>query len=144
MENIPSFIKQIDGEYAVLPLKYANSILGNKQNVYDLTLEEGWELPDFACRAISIKYLLKVLDGKVFRIQRSQVNRYSIIKERWSKLDLMRWIEERLPQGTELGFAPESLPDYRWLLNISFTIDPNMPVFSGIQAEEKMVKIPYR
>lgn len=144
MENYPSFIKQIDGEYAVIPLKYANCILGNKKNIYDMTADEGWELPEYTSRAISVKYLLKVLEGLVFRIQRSQVQRYSITKERWSKFDLIRWIEQKLPEKTELGFTPESLPDYRWLLNVAYTIDPNMPVFTGIEENEKLVKIPFR
>lgn len=118
--------------------------MGNKQNLYNIVKSEGWELPEFRSRAITTDYLFSVLGGTVFRIQSNEIRRYSVIKHKWSKIDLLIWLENNIGNHEKLGMSSDHLPDERWLYNVCYTLNPNIQCFTGLQENEKLVMLPLR
>jgi hypothetical protein len=147
---IPSFIVEVRDGYAKMPLRYANLIIGNKQNLHRLVSDEGWYLPKKDSRCCTSKlfnlyrYLFDVMGGWVFRIQQSQVKFCLNEKKRWSKIDIVAFIETRLLNNITLGFTIENLPNRDWLINVLFTLDSNHEVFTGTGEIEKLVEIPMK
>lgn len=45
-------------------------------------------------------------------------------------------------QPKSLGFTPTALPDRRWILNIAFTLLPNLEIFTGGNKIDDIVGIP--
>lgn len=94
--SLPSFITSIQNGFANMPLKFANLVLGNKKNLWRLTMEEGWYLPAYESRSITTDYLFKVLNNQVFRVKCTDIRTHIIEKVKWSKLDLVCYIDNRL------------------------------------------------
>ena len=49
-QDLPNFIVSYNETTARMPIEYANSILGSKANLYEMTLSEGWYLPELEAR----------------------------------------------------------------------------------------------
>ena len=142
--NLPSFVKSVHGENALIPLKFANCILSSKKNLYKIISEDGWFIPDYKSRAINSKYLFNTLAGTIFRIKQSEIRRHPIIKLKFAKIDLICIIKDRLGNQEELGYDIEHQPDHDYLYDLCFTLDPTLQCFTGIESDDKMVLIPIK
>lgn len=141
-QSLPNFIIGINNGFATLPISYANCILGDKKNLSNMVLKEGFYLPEFGSRCITTSYLFEVISLRVFNIRRDQVNRYLVEKQRWPKIDLLTLLEQRYVRDIKLGFDLEHMPDRQWLLNVIHTFDPQCEIFNGCKTTEKLVEIP--
>ena len=142
--QIPKFILSIQNGFAQMPISYANLILGNKQNLYRLVMEEGYYLPKSDSRCCTARYLFDVMAGSVFRILVKDIRISLEQKKKWPKIDLICHIEQNFLNGQKFGFGPEKLPDRQWITNVLYTFDPNHEIFSGVRNLEKIVEIPIR
>jgi hypothetical protein len=141
-QGYPYFILGIENGMAMMTLKAANGILGNKENFYRLVQEEGFFLPALSSRAVTNDYLRGVLSGKVYQFRTDQIRTPPKPKKEWSKIEMLTFIQSRLGQERELGFGPNNIPDNEFLLAVCFTLDPNLEIFTGIKEAEEIVQIP--
>jgi hypothetical protein len=142
--TLPKFIVEIKDGFAKMPIKYANYILGSKHNLYRLVIEEGWYLPKEESRCCNTKYLFDVMSGRIFRIQQNNVKSCFGEKLKWSKLDILSYLQSKYLGGMEFGFSVENLPNREWLVNILFTYEPSHELFTGSGEIEKLVEIPIK
>lgn len=143
MDNWPKFILNVQDGCAFMTQKAANGVLGSKENMYRLVDEDGWFLPALKTRAITTDYLMKVVKGEVFRIQKNQLINPPSEKKVWSKIDLIAWISERC-SPLPLGVTPTKLPDRRWLVSIAYGYDHNLEIFTGTQPNDVIVSLPLK
>ena len=111
-QNLPNFIVSVQNGWAKMSLKHANCILGSKANFYHMVKEEGFYLPSENSRCITTDYLFNVTNGSIFRILRKDVNFYTTIRNKWSKIDIVTWLETCAHLNVSLGFTIDKLPDY--------------------------------
>lgn len=138
----PPYIKAINNGMASLTLTSANAILGSKQNLHRLVIEEGFFIPSLSSRAITNQYLMGVLGGIYQQFRINQIRNPPKPKREWSKIDMISFITSRLGNQTQLGFGPTTLPDKDFLVTISYNLDPNIEMFTGVDSEEDIVQIP--
>jgi hypothetical protein len=127
-----------------MPLRHTNLILGSKSNLYRLVQDEGYYLLSEESRCVTTQYLFSVLSGSVFRILRKDVNFYSHIKLKWSKIDILSWLEDSAVFQVPLGFTADKLPNYDFLVNLLYTVNREHEMFTGTREVEKLVEIPLK
>lgn len=142
--DLPGFIVSCENGWAKMPLRYANLILGSKTNLYRLVKEEGWFIPKQEARASTVKYLLEVVQGACFRIKQTDVKPYTTERTKWSKLDILSYLQSKHLLNVRLGFTIENLPDRNWLLSVLHTIEPSHEIFSGTSECDKYVDVPLK
>ena len=142
--NLLKFIMSCKDGYATMSIRYANLILGNKQNLYRLVSEEGYYLPRYDSRCITTNYLLEVMKGSVFRICATDVKVCLSERIRYSKIDMISLLETKYLGNTKLGITPDALPNREWLVNVIYTIDPYHDMFVGTSETDKLVDIPVK
>ena len=140
--NLPNFIVSVNNGWAKMSLRHANCILGTKSNFYRMVKEEGFYLPSEESRCITTQYLFSVVSGSVFRILRKDVVYYTTIKSKWSKIDLLSWLESSGRLALPLGITVDKLPDFNWLANVVHSLCPNHDMFCDVETGEKLVDIP--
>ena len=118
-------------------------VLGSKQNVYRLAEEEGWFLPKYTSRAVTVEYLMDVLSGRVFRCLKSDVKNPPYEKRIWSNIDIIAWLEIKVAP-TRLGISYARLPDRNWLISLAFSYDQQLEIFTGAQPNDQIVSIPLK
>ena len=142
-ESFPHWIKQIQDGVALIDLNYANAIFSSKKNLYQMIINEGWELPDLDSKGCTVDYLLNVLQGKFFRIKKADIRKPSCILKKWPKVDLCAFLQtDILRDSIELGFKPEKLPNREFLENLLFTFSPNHEIFNAENQLQKVVELP--
>lgn len=118
-------------------------MLGSKENIYRICESEGWFLPKFSSRAITVDYLFKVLNAQVFRCQKADICHPPNEKRIWSNIDLVAYLDQRVAP-LPLGISVANLSERLWLLTVAYTFDPHLEIFSGIQQSDQIVSIPLR
>jgi hypothetical protein len=127
-----------------MPIRHANIILGNKSNLYRLVSHDDWFLPKEKARSITTNYLFQVMQGSVFRIRTEHVKHYITERVRWSKIDLLSYIQSKHLRDSSFGFGADRLPDRYWLLSILHTFEPSHEVFNGVSESDKLVDVPIK
>ncbi len=141
-QELPKFVISVNNGIATMPISYANSILGSKENFYRMVSSQGWYLPHISSKAITIPYLMKVVEGTCFKVRVSEVRHFIVDRKKWKKLDLFLFLRDTHLSNVTTGWDLLHLPDRIFLLNILHTVDPNHEVFSGVSGSEKLVDIP--
>jgi hypothetical protein len=83
----------------------------------------GWFLPNAKSKAITLKYLLVVIDGTLWLIEASQIVPFTYEAKSWSKLDIFVHLSEYHFKDKETGFEIARLPDREYLLSILHTLN---------------------
>ena len=147
MENTnrtPNWIHGVNNGMARMPISYANLILGNKANLFRLVSDEGFYLPNKESRCCTSRYLFDVMAGNVFRIKIQDVRVCLNWKVKWTKIDIIAYLEANYIRNQKFGFGVENLPDRPWITNILYTFNPEHEVFTGLGGVEKIVEIPIK
>jgi hypothetical protein len=104
-------------------------------------IEKGYYLPDIRSRIITTDYLVKVSKGINFGIKSDQIKSHPLERKRWSSLDMVSWLSNRL-YPLELGFSSNKLPNRKWLLDVVWSIEPKHEIFDGGEVYEELVEVP--
>jgi len=117
-----------------------NKFIKNQKGLYDILVnQKGLYLPNLETKAITDKYLIGVLKGEFFRIERTACKVPPKPTKRVSVPDLIE-ILEKLSQKT-LGFDVLTPPNKEWLVSVIYALDANHDLFAPIHAKE-MREIP--
>jgi len=138
---LSTFVLQEDSKNLIMPLKLANMLLGNKRNLYNSIKSYGLFLPKLG-NAVTAKYLIKVSKGEAFWILEKDVKFPPEEKIKFTKTDLVAYLEDKHISNPSLGFDPQNLPNRKWLLTLLFTFEPNHYVFTAIHNNQVNVDVP--
>ncbi len=141
-QELPKFIEKIESGYADVRRSYLNNIFKNKDHIYNVVIKKGFYLPDIKSRAVNCKYLLQVLEGKVFSIKCDNVKPFLIEVIKISKLDLIAYLHEVALKNVDLGFDLQHLPDRKWMLDVLHTVDSTHYAFTGKRKLDKIISVP--
>ena len=100
--------------------------------------EDGYFLPNYKSRPITIKYLLEVYKNEVFRCLKIHVSNPPKEKKIWSNLDLLVYITQH-SSPKKLGFNYNQMPDRNWLLTIAYSFNKDLEIFSGIEENNNLI-----
>lgn len=106
-----------------------------------MTEEEGWFLPKYSSRAITVEYLMNVLTGSIFRCRKADVQNPPYEKRIWSNIDLIAYLETRTAP-TPFGISIARLPDRQLLITLAYSFDPQLEIFTGAKPNDQLVSIP--
>jgi len=116
--------------------------MGPKKNIHRLiTTAEGIYLPSVEARCTTNKYMLGVVARKYWPIKIADVKIRLVEKTRWSKVDMIAYIDSLIINCPKLGFSTDALPDRAWLVNVLFTLEPNHDVFVGAEVNSPLFDI---
>ena len=68
LNSLPSFVKGISAGKFIISIEFSNQILGTKMNLYKKVNSLGWLVPEYASKAVTVKYLNYLINGTVFRM----------------------------------------------------------------------------
>lgn len=103
LDNLPHFVKRIEGNNAFIPESYANLIIGNKKNLHRMIFNLGFFIPNIRDRSLTTEWLLKVMTNQIFSFKKSQINKNPGAKIKISKIDLMENIQRIIGAERTLG-----------------------------------------
>jgi hypothetical protein len=84
---------------------------------------------------------MRVYRGELFVLQTSQVLNAPYEKKIWPSVDILAYVSQRIhPQ--DLGFTTHNPPDRKYILNLAYTLDQNLEIFTGGDAIDDEVAVP--
>jgi len=110
------------------------------RDMHEFLENDGWYLPPFERKGARLKcwsekYLWNLIEGKSFKIKRSEIKLPTTNTEKVTKLVLAMEIE-KFCGSTKLNI-PEELPPKEWLKNVLYTLNAENPVFSKLKKLEE-------
>ena len=92
--KLPDWVVDVKDNQALMPINIANSLFGNKTNLYRQVRVLGWLQTAFESKAVTTNYLLGILNNTYFRIKTTDVNNLPQEIVSWTKLDLLVYLEQ--------------------------------------------------
>lgn len=92
-------------------------------------------------RCITSEYLLKIYRNEVFSIRVENIRYAPYERKVWASIDILASISNAIAPRI-LGFTPCALPDRRWILNLAFTLLPDLEIFTGSAEIDDIVPVP--
>ena len=104
-------------------------IIGNKADLYDAAIRNGWYLPKMKSSIITEEYITNVITGKVFCPRFSDIKLVPCPKPPEKQLMLKDFARLVNSKKKESGIDESHTPDKNWLLAVLGTYNPALPYF---------------
>ena len=104
-------------------------IIGNKADLYEAAVRNGWYLPKFKCTIITENYITNVITGKVYCPKYSDIRLVPCPKPPEKEVLLRDFARLMSSEKRSAGIDVNHVPDKSWLLAILGTYNPNLPYF---------------
>jgi hypothetical protein len=104
-------------------------IIGNKADLYEAAVRNGWYMPKYKCTMITEEYITKVINKKVYCPMYDDIKLKPCPKPPEKEILLKDFMRLMHTMKKDPGIADNHMPDKGWLLAILGTYKPDLPYF---------------
>ena len=110
-------------------MEEVKNIIGNKADLYDTAIRNGWYLPKYKSSIITEEYITNVITGKVYCPKFSEIKLVPCPRPPDKEVllkDLKRYFAS---QQKSTGIDETHMPDKNWMVTVLGTYNPVLPYF---------------
>jgi hypothetical protein len=122
-------VEESKGSMKSHSLEDVKRIIGNKADLYEAAVRNGWYMPKFKSTIITEDYITRVITGRVYSPKYSDIKLMPCPKPPEKEVLLADFTKLMTSHKKSAGIDDNHVPDKGWLLAILGTYNPKLPYF---------------